>query len=112
MRRYSNAGYVAPSPTPIPPGSMAPILANSIDFGVTTTEYTMCIMQTFDAVGNVRVALKVGDHKEIEIQFPLTIDGRRRQLKFQLPLSLIENIYKVKNSLVIPFKSVCILLSL
>ena len=68
-------------------------------------------MHTVHATGNVKVALKVGDYKEVEIQFPLAIDGQRQKLKFQLPLSLIETIYKANNSLIIPFKSVCALLN-
>lgn len=85
---------------------MATIFANSIDFGVATSEHMMQVMQTVHAAGNVRVTLKAGDFKEIEVQVPLMIDRKRKNLKFQLPLSLIEIIYKVENSLIIPYKTV------
>lgn len=88
---------------------MLTVSGNSIDFGVTTAEFSMHIMQTID--DNVRVTLKVGDYKEIEIQLPITIDGARHSSRFKLPLALIESIYRVENSLVIPFKSVCTLAS-
>lgn len=85
---------------------MSTLFANSIDFGVAVSGRTMQIMQTVGSAQNVRFTLKAGDFKEIDIQIPLLIDGRRENFKFQLPLSLIETMYKVDNSLVIPFKSV------
>lgn len=87
---------------------MASFPASSIDFGVTTSKHKMQIMQTVLAFQRIKLTLKLGDHKEFEVQVPLTIgmDGQQQNVKFQLPLSLIENIYKADNSLVIPFKSV------
>ncbi|KAL1613050.1 hypothetical protein SLS60_001282 [Paraconiothyrium brasiliense] len=107
MRRRPQAGFAAPPPSPTrgQAANMTTIFANSIDFGVATSGRTMQIMQTVDAVRNVRVTLKAGDFKEIEVHFPLMIDGKRENVKFALPLSLIETIYKVEDSLVIPFKS-------
>jgi hypothetical protein len=105
MRQRPQAALAA-SPPPTQAANTSTLFANSIDFGVAVSRDTMQIMQTVDAVRNVRLTLKAGDFKEIEIQAPLLIDGRRQNFKFQLPLSLIETIYKVNNSLVIPFKSV------
>jgi hypothetical protein len=105
MRRRPQAALAA-SALPTQAANTSTLWAHSIDFGVAVSGSTMQIMQTVEAAGNVRLTLKAGDFKEIEIQVPLLIDGRRQNSKFQLPLSLVETIYKVKDSLVIPFKSV------
>ncbi|KAF1966932.1 RdRP-domain-containing protein [Bimuria novae-zelandiae CBS 107.79] len=89
----------------MPGPAAAALVGKAIDFGVTTSERTMQIMQTVRADEQIKVTVKVGDYKELEIYFPFKLDGRSQNTKFQLPLSLIESIYKVKDSLIIPFKS-------
>lgn len=85
--------------------------ANSIDFGATIADKTMSIMRTADAYKKVKVTLNLGDRKELDVQFPLMIDGETRKLRFRLPLSLVSVIYKVQGretgecTLIIPFES-------
>lgn len=84
---------------------------NSIDFGTTTDENTMSIMNTARGTQGVRMTLNVGDRKELDIQFPLVIDNEMRRLRFLLPLSLLGKIYRVhdmgtsQSTLIIPFDS-------
>lgn len=60
---------------------------------------------------DIQVALHLGERKELDFQFPLTIDGCVRRLRFRLPLSLIGHIFQIKDDktqacdLVIPFNS-------
>ncbi|KAF9735292.1 hypothetical protein PMIN06_000626 [Paraphaeosphaeria minitans] len=102
MRRRPQPALTSPAPHP---ANMSTLFANSIEFGVAVSGRTMQIMKTVGAVRTVRFTLKAGDFKEIEIQFSLLIDGKFENFKFQLPLSLIDTMYKVENSLIIPFKS-------
>ncbi|PVI06539.1 RdRP-domain-containing protein [Periconia macrospinosa] len=87
------------------------MFANSIDFGITLAEHTLDIMRTVEASQSIQVTLSLGDRKELDFQFPFTIDGLVRQLRFRLPLSLVERVFRIetpevgKCSLVIPFNS-------
>jgi len=87
------------------------LYANSIDFGVTVAENAMSIMQTVDTYNKVRMTLSLGDRKELDFQFPRMIDNVDRNLRFRLPLSLVNVIYKVNDSetgqcaLIIPFET-------
>lgn len=83
--------------------------ANSVDFGVRMLEKSMSVMQTVQARDKVQVTLSLRDRKELDIQFPHIIDNESRNLRFHLPLSLVEVIYKVfdketdQDALIIPF---------
>ncbi|KAJ4286996.1 hypothetical protein N0V90_012877 [Kalmusia sp. IMI 367209] len=90
---------------PPPPARIAPLFANSIQYGVTVAQHEMLVMQSVHAREKIKITLKVGEYKELEFQHPLMIDSKLGSLKFQLPLSLVEVIYEVGNSLVIPFES-------
>ena len=85
--------------------------ADSIEFGVAIAEHTMNTMRTVEASQAIKMALSLSNHKELILEFPIKIDGKTRQLRFELPLSLLETIYRVdgyttgKTVLVIPFKS-------
>jgi RNA-dependent RNA polymerase len=85
--------------------------ANSINFGVTTAEKTMSVMQSVGAYKRVQLTLSLGDRKELDIQFPYTIDEDMRKLRFRLPLSLVDVIYKVidkeagQYALIIPYET-------
>jgi RNA-dependent RNA polymerase len=84
------------------------IFANSIDIGTQDAEKSMISMQAVKAQGSVRVMLNL-DRKELDIQFPLELGNRKRQLRFRLPIALLSHIYKVagtcrgQTALVIPF---------
>jgi RNA-dependent RNA polymerase len=84
---------------------------NSIDFGVSMAEDAMSVMQSIRADNRVRMTLTLGDRKELDFQFPRTIDHKKRKLRFRLPLSLVNVIYKVEDraankcALIIPFET-------
>ncbi|KAF2703960.1 RdRP-domain-containing protein [Pleomassaria siparia CBS 279.74] len=85
------------------------VYANSIDFGVRVEDKSMMIMRTAEATNQVQMALNL-KRKEIDIQFPLMVDGRLTRLRFRVPLSLLGRIDRVTKdegqvTLVIPFES-------
>jgi RNA-dependent RNA polymerase len=85
--------------------------ANSIDIGMTVDEHAMSVMQTVETRSQVRMALSLGHRKELDFQFPCRIDGKVRNFRFRLPLSLVGIIYKVHDSakehcaLIIPYET-------
>jgi RNA-dependent RNA polymerase len=87
------------------------IYGNSIDFGVSMAEDSMSVRQSVGAKNKVRMTLSLGDRKELDFQFPRMIDNKVRKLRFRLPLTLVNVIYKIddrpygKCALIIPFET-------
>lgn len=67
----------------------------------------MVNMRDVHAAGQVQIKLNLR-RKEIEIQFPLTIDKQNHKFSFRLSISQLSCIYKIENgqdssSMIIPF---------
>jgi len=86
------------------------IFANSLDFGVRDDNSSMIAMHTVATQAQVQLMLNL-DRKELDIQFPLALDGKTRMFRFRLPFALLAHIYKSTNrpknqtSLIIPFEA-------
>jgi RNA-dependent RNA polymerase len=112
--RYEIRTYFVPTvPSPINPSKNHPevniLNAKSLDFGVNVAEMKLATMHSVEN-DNIKVTLNL-KRKELDIQFPLTIDGANRSLRFRLPISQLSQVHKVDNdsgtesSLIIPFES-------
>jgi RNA-dependent RNA polymerase len=86
------------------------LYADSIDFGTSLNETSMMRMKTVTAPGLVQMSLDLG-RKNICINFPLTVDGRRSKFRFELPMQLLQHMHRVddirakQSSFIIPFGS-------
>jgi RNA-dependent RNA polymerase len=86
------------------------LYANSLDFGVSLSETTMMKLHTVMAPQQVQVSLDL-TRKKLSLKFPLAIDGVVFKYKFELPIALLQRIYKGDDketgqcTLVIPFHS-------
>ncbi|KAF3040260.1 hypothetical protein E8E12_003541 [Didymella heteroderae] len=83
------------------------IHANSIGFGMQTSDRSLVDMHEVHTAGQVQTKLNLR-RKEVEIQFPLMIDQQPHKFSFRLPVSQLSSIYKTKNednssSMIIPF---------
>ena len=106
--------FVRTVPSPVNPSKhyheFNILFANSISFGTNDAELSMIAMHTVEADGRVRLMLNL-DRKELDIQFPLEVGGKMRNLRFRLPIALLSHIYKDANqgpgqtALIIPFNS-------
>ncbi|ORY11519.1 RNA dependent RNA polymerase-domain-containing protein [Clohesyomyces aquaticus] len=73
------------------------LYGNAIDFGLRVGDTRMMKMLTAGAQSRVQVMLNL-KRKEMDIKFPLTIDGKERQYRFQLPISLLDRMYTVPDT--------------
>jgi RNA-dependent RNA polymerase len=84
------------------------LTANSIDIGVRVAESTMRKMFTSTYPKRIQFALDL-KRKKVVVTFPAEIDGSLRRYQFEMPIALLQNIYKVNDSqtgqysLLIPF---------
>ncbi|KAJ4362196.1 hypothetical protein N0V95_001544 [Ascochyta clinopodiicola] len=84
------------------------LFADSIDFGVQMAELELAKMHEVRTKGNVQVTLDL-KRKELDIQFPMTIDLESHNFRFRLPIAQLSRIYTIhdgknSSSLIIPFK--------
>jgi RNA-dependent RNA polymerase len=81
-----------------------------IDFGVRVAEKSMIAMHTLRSPDGINMTLNL-IRKELDIQFPMSIDNEMRKFRFRLPIALLSRIYQVidkgtnQPTLVIPFDS-------
>lgn len=111
---YINHQYVRTVTSPVDRSKQYPeqniIFANSLDFGVSDEKSSMITMRTVATQGKVQCMLNL-DRKELDIQFPLQLDGQTRRFMFRLPFAPLTTICKSKDSsanqtsLIIPFDS-------
>lgn len=84
------------------------LYANSIEFGMEVADKSMIGMRTVHAIRSIQFMLLL-NRKELDIQFPLNIDGEMCKFRFRLPIARLSKIYKVFDgktdqiNLVIPF---------
>lgn len=83
------------------------LFANSLGFGVQTGDKSLVNMHEVHTIGKVQIKLNLR-RKELEVQFPLTIDDRSHNFCFRLPISQLSHVHKTQNknassSLIIPF---------
>ncbi|KAF1934276.1 RdRP-domain-containing protein [Didymella exigua CBS 183.55] len=83
------------------------LYANYISFGIQTEKKSLVNMHEVHAAGEVQIKLNLR-RKEVEVQFPLTIDKQKHTCSFQLPISQLSGIHKTEDgrrssSIIIPF---------
>ena len=98
-------------PSPVNPATQYQelniLFANSIDFGVRTGQTSLMSMREVHAKGKVQIMLNL-KRKELDIQFPQTIDDQTHNFCFRLPISRLSHIHKTQDGtgstfLFIPF---------
>jgi RNA-dependent RNA polymerase len=98
-------------PSPVNPATQYQetniLYANSITFGMQTGDTSLVNMHEVRATGNVQIKLNL-KRREIEMQFPLTIDEKTHNFSFRLPISQLSSIHKTQDgrnssSIIIPF---------
>jgi RNA-dependent RNA polymerase len=115
MARWeSSRSLVRTVPSPVDPRKhyheINILSANTVDFGIRDGPSSMIAMHTVAAHGNVQLMLNL-ERKELDVQFPLKVDGRTRNFRFRLPFALLARVYKSaehtpgQTSLIIPFDS-------
>ncbi|KAJ4325487.1 hypothetical protein N0V94_000630 [Neodidymelliopsis sp. IMI 364377] len=113
IRYETRTSFVPTVPSPINPSKnhheVNILNAKSLDFGVNVAEKKLATMHRVEN-DNIKVTLNL-KRKELDIQFPLMIDGANRSLRFRLPISQLSQVYKVDNgsgtesSIIIPFET-------
>ncbi|KAF2632565.1 RdRP-domain-containing protein, partial [Macroventuria anomochaeta] len=111
VRCEKRTACTKPIPSPVDPTTQYQefniLFANSLSFGVQTGEMSLVNMHEVDTIGRVQIMLNLR-RKELEIQFPLTIDDETHQFCFLLPISQLSYIHKTQDgsgssALIIPF---------
>jgi RNA-dependent RNA polymerase len=79
------------------------LYANKISFGTQTSDKSFVDMHEVLTTGQVQIKLNLR-RKEVEMQFPLTVDKQNHNFSFRLPISQLSCIYKTdSSSIIIPF---------
>ncbi|KAF2653945.1 RdRP-domain-containing protein [Lophiostoma macrostomum CBS 122681] len=88
-------------PSPVNPHRSYPevnvLTANSIDFGVRMAEFNMRKMYTSTMPKKIQLALDLR-RKRIVVTFPAQIDGSLRRYQFEMPIALLQHVYRVNDS--------------